>query len=262
MRRAGKINPRALCDGRGKSTRGRCATGGENQPAGIVRRAGRTNPRALCDVREKLTHGHCAAGGKKQPTGVARRAGKINPRALRGGREKSTHGHCAAGGKNQPTGIVRRAGRTNPRALCGGRGKSTHRRCAAGGKNQPTGVVRRAGKINPRALCGKRERSAPAVPKFSSCAPLPCVAPSSPHADPAKKARADLPAGRAVVHAPCVAFGRTKKNGAETPFFLLSVYSLEPVSISEPMIIFWKIANRMMTGRTHMTAAAMTGPWF
>ena len=139
-------------------------------------------------------------------------------RALRGGRDGPTRGHCAAGGKNQPTGIVRRAGRTNPRALCGGRGKSTHRRCAAGGKNQPTGVVRRAGKINPRALCGKRERSAPAVPKFSSCAPLPCVAPSSPHADPAKEARADLPAGRAVVPASRVAPGR-KKNGAEAPFF-------------------------------------------
>ena len=60
-------------------------------------------------------------------------------------------------------------------------------------------------------------------------------------------------------HAACPG---AQKNGAEAPFFLLSVYSLEPVSISEPMIIFWKIANRMMTGRTHMTAAAMTGPWF
>ena len=27
------------------------------------------------------------------------------------------------------------------------------------------------------------------------------------------------------------------------------------------MIIFWKIANRMMTGRTHITAAARMGPW-
>ena len=52
------------------------------------------------------------------------------------------------------------------------------------------------------------------------------------------------------------------KKRSRSSVFLLSAYSLEPVSISEPMIIFWKIANRMMTGRTHMTAAAMTGPWF
>ena len=45
--------------------------------------------RALRDGREKSTRGHCAAGGKNQPAGVARRAGKINPRALRGKREQS-----------------------------------------------------------------------------------------------------------------------------------------------------------------------------
>ena len=75
------------------------------------------------------------------------------------------------------------------------------------------GVARRAGKINPRALCGKREQSPPAVPYFLFFTPLPCVAAfhrpaallSSPHADPAKEARADLPAGRAVVPVPRVA---------------------------------------------------------
>ena len=35
-------------------------------------------------------------------------------------------------------------------------------------------------------------------------------------------------------------------------------YSLEPVSISELMIVFWKQANRIMTGRTQSTEPAMT----
>ena len=152
-------------------------------------------------------------------------------------------------------------------------------RCAAGGKDQPAGIARKKGAEPPRRavfffhyLALRRRLSSPHadpakearadLPAGRAVVPFPCVAPSSPHADPAKEARADLPAGRAVVHASRSVPGRTKKNGAETPFFLLSVYSLEPVSISEPMIIFWKIANRMMTGRTHMTAAAMTGPWF
>ena len=53
-----------------------------------------------------------------------------------------------------------------------------------------------------------------------------------------------------------------KKTGLFRPvFYLFGDYSLEPVSISEPMIIRWKIANRMMTGRTHITAAARIGPW-
>ena len=199
----------------------------------------------------------------------------------RGGRKRSTRGRCAAGGarsdnvlrkmrrashteqgRTTRAGIARRAGKINPRALRGGRERSTRGHCAAGGKDQPAGIARRAGRTNPRALCGKRERSAPAVPKFSSCAPLPRGAPFIAHADPAKEARADLPTGRVVVHASRGVPGRTKKKRSRSSVFLLSVYSLEPVSISEPMIIFWKIANRMMTGRTHMTAAAMTGPWF
>ena len=35
-------------------------------------------------------------------------------------------------------------------------------------------------------------------------------------------------------------------------------YSLEPVSISELMMVFWKQANRIMTGRTQSTEPAMT----
>ena len=54
---------------------------------------------------------------------------------------------------------------------------------------------------------------------------------------------------------------RRKKRSTELRFFQIA-YSLEPVSMSEPMIIFWNTANRMMTGRTHMTAPAMTGPTF
>lgn len=53
---------------------------------------------------------------------------------------------------------------------------------------------------------------------------------------------------------------KTQKTERDGPVFFAVDYSLEPVSMSEPMIIFWKIANRIMTGRTHMTAAAMTGP--
>ena len=56
-----------------------------------------------------------------------------------------------------------------------------------------------------------------------------------------------------------VAADPATKNGA-TPLRSEWDYSLEPVSISEPIISFWKHANRMSTGSTHSTDAAMTGP--
>ena len=137
-------------------------------------------------------------------------------------------------------------------------------RCAAGGENQPTGIARKKGAEPPPPCrnsllalpCPASRLHRPAPTPKGACAdlpagravvPFPCVAPSSPHADPAKEARADLPAGRAVVPAlrrafiaPCRsrqrgsrrpshgAGGRSrlprrarahKKNGAEAPFF-------------------------------------------
>lgn len=59
----------------------------------------------------------------------------------------------------------------------------------------------------------------------------------------------------------------TKKTepGWLRPFLLcfaherfFGTYSLEPVSISELMMVFWKQANRIMTGRTQSTEPAMT----
>ncbi len=52
----------------------------------------------------------------------------------------------------------------------------------------------------------------------------------------------------------------TQKNGAERSVFLIrfGFYSLEPVSIKDPMMSFWKQANRIMTGMTQTTEPAMT----
>ena len=89
---------RAAHTEQGRTTRrGRCAAGGKDQPAGIVRRAGKINPQAL-------------RGGRR-----TRIRAEPPARALRGGREKSTRGHCAAGGKNQPAGVVRKKGAERPR---------------------------------------------------------------------------------------------------------------------------------------------------
>ena len=181
-------------------------------------------------------------------------------RALCGGREKSTHGHCAEKGSRAPRravffvfhSLALRRRLSSPRADTE-RGVRRPSR-GAGGRSRPAALLSSPMPIPPK-------RRAPTFPRSGGSFPPPASLLSSPHADPAKEARADLPAGRAVVHASRGVPGRTKKR-SRSSVFLLSVYSLEPVSISEPMIIFWKIANRMMTGRTHMTAAAMTGPWF
>ena len=50
-----------------------------------------------------------------------------------------------------------------------------------------------------------------------------------------------------------------KRSGCPLRNFCNSVYSLEPVSISEPMMSFWKQPNKIMTGSTQITDAAMTG---
>ena len=55
-------------------------------------------------------------------------------------------------------------------------------------------------------------------------------------------------------------FCRKKRLPEQAFFFCRNGYSLEPVSIKEPMMSFWKHPNRMMTGRTQTTEAAMTGP--
>ena len=196
-------------------------------------------PAARSDnVLRKMRRAAHTEQGRTARAGIARRAGKINPRALRGGRERSTRGHCAAGGKNQPAGIARRAGKINPRALRGGRERSTHGRCAE-----------------------KRCRAPP--PCRNSLLALPCPASRlhRPMPIPPKRLAPTFPQA-ARSFPPLAACPGAQKKRSRSSVFLLSVYSLEPVSISEPMIIFWKIANRMMTGRTHMTAAAMTGPWF
>ena len=136
-------------------------------------------------------------------------------RALRGGRDGPTRGHCAAGGTDQPAGVVRKKGAERPR---------------------------RAEILFLRSLALRRAFIAP------------CRSRQKGSRRPSRGAGGrSRPVRRVWAH---------KKKRSRSSVFLLSVYSLEPVSISEPMIIFWKIANRMMTGRTHMTAAAMTGPWF
>ena len=181
----------------------------------------------------------------------ARRAEKINPRALRGKREQSPP-------RSAEIFFLRSlALRRRLSSLRAGR----HRKGRA--PNFPRGgrsFTPRAARLS-LSMPIPPKRLAPTFPRSGRSFTPRATCLSSPHADPAKEARADLPAGRAVAPVPCVAPGRTKKR-SRSSVFLLSVYSLEPVSISEPMIIFWKIANRMMTGRTHMTAAAMTGPWF
>ena len=51
-----------------------------------------------------------------------------------------------------------------------------------------------------------------------------------------------------------------RKNGRTGRPFCCSVdYSFEPVSINEPMIVFWNAPKRIRTGMMQTTDAAMTG---
>ena len=71
--------------------------------------------------------------------------------------------------------------------------------------------------------------------------------------------RRTFPQGRDGLPAEHDTVAMRQQNGHICARFLFAAYSLDPVSIKEPIMSFWKQPNRIRTGRTHTTEAAMTG---